>query len=111
MAYRAHVTVHDLSTGKAVGVQTLKDRRVVEYVGASGTTFVYGHPGTRYGTPGVWVEVQPVKGWPSTPARFRNRVVGLVRSLRAAGYEVRVYTTNDPSTKALLGDVSPLLRG
>lgn len=111
MAYRAHVTVHDPATGRAVAVKTLKERKTAEIVKDGVTLARYGHPGTRHGRPGIWVEVEPTKAWPPTPARFRNRVVNLVRSVRASGYDVRVYVTNAPSLKALLGEVSPLLRG
>lgn len=90
MAYRAHVQVY--SEDGRFGLTRLRSRFPGAWVG------------TRSGQPGIWVEK-------TSKIEFVDRVRSIRNSAEAAGYSVRVFTTNKPSAAALLDERIRAARG
>lgn len=112
MAYRAHIVVLSRETGKALSVPAIKGNRLDQHWSQiSGRVSILGSPGTRYGTPGIWVEVEPRFHPGNAKPDFVNRVRAVIFSLTNRGYDARVYTTNAQSQQALLSAVPTAQRG
>ena len=95
MAYRVHVQVFDRDDRR------LSLRALLSLPVPGGC-----HVGTRRGTPGVWIEIDPRPrrdgGWPSGPYLIRRVVHVLYMTLLTGGLIGRFYATNSPTYNALL---------
>lgn len=86
MAYRAHLIVLDLASGRPLTLTALRRDEAAR----SGRL---GHVGTRHGLPGIWIETEQV-------ANFLASLERVCRVIRAEGRQPVIRTTNIPSQAA-----------
>ncbi len=96
MAYRAHVIVRDLATGRPYTAERIEKEFPNLRPGASRK---WGYTGTRHGLPGIWVERD-------RKASFQGAVADMAQYACTTGYAFEFRPTNEPSALAIASDVS-----